>query len=51
MDEHAEEQRELAMLDRENQDDARELSDEETFWRENALDVIFRHSMQPRDDR
>jgi len=25
MDEHAEEQRELALLDRENQDDAREL--------------------------
>jgi len=51
MDEHAEEQRELALLDRENQDDARELSDEQAHWHENAVDVFFRQTFQMLDDR
>jgi len=51
MDERAEEQRELAMIEREDSDDAREQTDEQAHWHENAVDVFFRQTFQMLDDR
>jgi len=51
MDEHAEQQRELAELARDDRDDAREHADAVAHWHENAIDLFFSQCFRPLDDR